>query len=363
VLTSGCRDGLDAVYARVGDPDAPWAETVLRLCGEILRDRPVARRSVTAVPTDDDTVAVEAGASPHETTEHEGRGRLVLWSSLYGIWLGIATDVLFDVTGSRAVILPPLLGMGAGLGLSLQLTRDTPVSAGQAWTIITGVDYGSINGALWAGGFDASAKATVGAAVVSGFAATAAGLAVADAVSPSAGDIELVRSGLLWGGTAGFLTVAALSSGDHLDGNTASLGAAAAMDAGFVVALGLARRMELSKNRVLIIDAGALAGGLTGLAVSWLAVTNAGQSRRALTGSTLLGLAAGITIAAVSTQDLDKHHRDRSASDPSLPSVPALFARSADGTWAPGSPAPAPVLDGPGRHIVGATFNAVGGVF
>jgi hypothetical protein len=364
VLTSGCRDGLDAVYARVGDPTAPWAETVLRLCGEILRDTPVARRPVTTVPgegdRDTDTLTVEAGGPHPDATEHEGRGRVVFWSSLYGIWLGIATDVLFHVSGNRAVILPPLIGMGAGLGLSLQLTRDTPLTAGQAWTIITGVDYGSVNGALWAGAFDASSKAVVGTAVVSGFAATAAGLAVADAASPSAGDIELVRSGLLWGGVAGYLGVAALSPSDHLDGSTAALGAAVAMDAGFLATLALTRKLELSKSRVLILDAGALGGGLTGLGIAWLSVGDAGQSRRTLTGAALLGLGAGIAIAALGTQDMDKHRRDVAGP---VSTVPAFLARSLDGTWGPGSPAPTPVLDGPGRRVVGATVNAVGGVF
>ena len=94
---------------------------------------------------------------------------------------------------------------------------------------------------------------------------------MADAAHPSAGAIELVRSALLWGGLAGFLSVAALSSGPELNGQHAALGSAIAMDAGLVLGIGLARRLEISRNRVLIIDAGALAGGLTGLAVAWLA--------------------------------------------------------------------------------------------
>jgi hypothetical protein len=359
VLSSGCLDGLDAIYPMTGDPAAPWAETVLRLCGEILRDQPLARRPA-AGNSADEALAVDTMSRRHEPSPQEGRGRLVLWSSLYGIWLGAAADVLLDVQGSRAVILPPMLGLAAGLGLSLQLTRDVPVTVGQAWTIITGVDYGSVNGALWAAAFDAGSKAVVGTALATGFAATAAGLAVADAASPSAGDVELVRSGLLWGGTAGFLTVAALSPSGSFDGNGAALGAAAAMDAGFLVALALARQLEVSRNRVLIIDAAALGGGLAGLGVAWLSVGNAADDRPVLTGAALVGLVGGIAVAAYGTRDLDKGGRDvaRGTSP-----VPALVARDPDGGWGLGSPAPLPVLDSAGRRLVGATVSALGGAF
>src|SRR4051812_48342899 len=37
VLRSGCRDGLAQVRALRGDPSAPWADTVERLCGNVLR--------------------------------------------------------------------------------------------------------------------------------------------------------------------------------------------------------------------------------------------------------------------------------------------------------------------------------------
>src|SRR4029077_6749574 len=207
----------------------------------------------------------------------EGRGRLVFWSSLYGFWLGIATAVLFDINGNRSVILAPMLGLGGGLGLSLALTADVPVSAGQAWTIITGLDYGSINGALWAGGLDFSTKGIVGSAVASGIAAAAAGLAIADATDPTPGDIELVRSGLLWGAASGALAVGAFGPSSGTSGQAVLLGAAIAMDTGFVVGLALARKLELSRNRVLMIDAGGIGGATLGLGLAWLAGNGSGD--------------------------------------------------------------------------------------
>src|SRR4029077_21272791 len=67
VLRSSCRDGLDDVRAAGADPTTPWAATVARMCDDIVLEK---KHSVTG--------------------GNEGRGRLVLWSSLYGIWLGIA---------------------------------------------------------------------------------------------------------------------------------------------------------------------------------------------------------------------------------------------------------------------------------
>ena len=105
MLRSSCRDGLDDVARAGADPNAPWAATVARLCDDILLEKMQAH-SVTG--------------------GNEGRGRLVLWSSLYGIWLGIATDIMFEIDGDRAVIVAPLVGMGAGLGLSLAATSNYP---------------------------------------------------------------------------------------------------------------------------------------------------------------------------------------------------------------------------------------------
>jgi hypothetical protein len=339
VLRSSCRDGLPEVHAHKGDPNAPWAATVGRLCDDILLEK-MQSRSVTG--------------------GNEGRGRLVLWSSLYGIWLGIATDIMFDIDGDRAVIVPPMLGMAAGLGFSLLATSNYQLSVGEAYTIITGLDYGSFNGALWAGGLDLSDKGVVGASVATSIAATSIGVLVANARSPSAGDIELVRSGLLWGTIGGFLATAAIgpSLTDDISAQSVLKLTAAAMDAGFVTGVALASYYDLSKNRVLIIDAGALAGGLAGAGIAWL-IAGSNSNGQAIAGAALGGMIGGIVITAYATRELDM----QDASAASLPAVPAVFARDGGGRWSIGTPGPVPVLDGTGTRLVGATFNAVGGQF
>ena len=178
VLRSSCRDGLPEVRAHRDDPNAPWAATVGRLCDDILLEK-AQSRSVTG--------------------GNEGRGRPALWSSLYGIWLGIAHRHHVrnrrrprDHRGAAG-------GDGAGLGLSLLATSNRQLSVGEAYTIITGLDYGSFERRAVGGRARFSDKGVVGATVATSIAATSIGVLVADAKSPSAGDIELVRSGLLWG--------------------------------------------------------------------------------------------------------------------------------------------------------------------
>ena len=343
VLRSGCREGLDQVRALRGDPGVPWVDTVDRLCGNVLRT-PAPATGATG-----ETISERASAN-------EGRGRLVLWSSLYGIWLGIAGDVLTDVNNVQSAVLLPMLGMGLALGTSLVITSHHPVTTGQAWTIITGLDYGSLNGALWGGGLGLSAKGVVGLSLATGVAASSVAIFVASTQSPKAGDVELVRSSLLWGTTAGLLGAAAFSS-SNTSAESAWRTGAIAMDVSLAVGISLANSFDLSRNRVLIIDAGAIGGGLVGLGLAFLVGGNH-VSGQAVAGGALGGLVAGIAIAALATHDLDAEETQARA-----PAYPALFARDADGHWGVSMPAPTPVLDTTGTRTVGASLSALGGLF
>jgi hypothetical protein len=332
ILRSGCRDGLPEARALAASGVA-WAATVSRLCGEILATQPPP---------------VLVGR------ERDGRAAIVIGSSIYGIWLGVAMDVLLDNDDIRFAIVPPLVGMGAGLGLSMLATSENPITNGQSWAIITGYDYGSINGALWAGGLDFSAKGVVGTALATGLSASAIGLLVANKMQPRQGDVEVVRSGLLWGTVSGLLVMAA--SGVEGD-ETVLRGAGVAMDLGFLAGLGLAASFDVSRNRDLIIDAGAAGGGFLGFGITWLITAGPDASGRALAGGTLAGLYAGMGAAMYLTRNMDRKDDDDGAN------VAALFGRDARGRWGFGRPTATPVFDGTGRRVIGATFSALGGTF
>ena len=121
--------------------------------------------------------------------------------------------------------------------------------------------------------------------------------------------------------------------------------------------IGLANSFDLSRNRVLIIDAGAVGGGLVGLGGAVLAGGDR-VSGQTIAAGALGGLVAGIAVAALATRHLDTNDEQARA-----PAYPALFARDADGRWAVGMPAPTPVLDTTGTRTVGASLSALGGLF
>ena len=103
---------------------------------------------------------------------------------------------------------------------------------------------------------------------------------------------------------------------------------AAAMDAGLLIGVGLANSYDLSRNRVLIIDAGALAGGLTGVGIAWLILGGTTDSDgQGIAGAALGGMLGGIAITAYATRDLDADD----AASAAAPSVPAVLARDPDG--------------------------------
>ncbi|HVY36555.1 MAG TPA: hypothetical protein VHM31_01430 [Polyangia bacterium] len=350
ILRSGCRDGLPEARALAGNPSAPWADTVARLCGDIL-SQPSGGQPQQMSHAGPGAVIDETASA------NEGRGRLVLWSSLYGIWLGIAGDVLLEVDDSRTAVVLPMLGLATTLTTALVVTSNHPVTTGQAWTIITGLDYASANGALWGAAADLSTKGIVGVALGTSVAATAVATWVAATQRPKAGDIELVRSALLWGTAAGLLGAATFRSSDT-GARAAWASGAIAMDLGLVAGIGLANTFELSRNRVLMLDAGAIGGGLAGFGISWLIAGGTNANGRAITGATLGGLVAGIAVAALATRTLDSEDAARHAL-----TYPAVLARDADGRWSLNVPSPSPVLDRAGSHLTGASVAVAGGLF
>ena len=370
VLASGCVDGLAPLSALATAPgrSGEIAAQILRLCTD-LRGKASGAPGTTA-PRPAQPPAADAGlpsfGPPPDATvpDRHGRSRLIPALTLYGLWAGIAFDILADVNGNRTVVLFPLLGMAGGLAGSIVATRDREISNGQAWSIITGLEYGTVSGLLWAGAADAStSKGIVTSGLVAGLAGGGVGLLVA-AHRPPAGGVELVRSGGIWG-TAASLMLAILSPSEPSSQailTTAAIG----LDAGMLGGALLAWRIPISVNRVLMIDAGALAGLGFGLGGAWLIAGSSGSSRRAIGAGGLVGLAAGIVAAVVLTREMDATADTR----PSNP-VPALVVYDPDshhghfGHFGWGALAVTPVAGPPGagRAVVGAAATLLGGTF
>ena len=79
---------------------------------------------------------------------------------------------------------------------------------------------------------------------------------------------------------------------------------AAAMDAGFARRRRAGQHFDLSRNRVLIIDAGALCRRAGAAGIAWL-VAGTQFNARGLAGAALGGMLGGIAVAAYATRNLD----------------------------------------------------------
>jgi len=286
----------------------------------------------------------------------------VLATTLYGVWTGISVDVLADVQNDRLLVMYPLLGMAAGLGGSLYATSQWDVSAGQAWAIITGLDYGTYNGLLWsaAGSSSPTAKTVFGAALPAGVAGGAVGIWVAGH-HPNPGGVELVRSGGLYGTAAGLMS-ALLFAPDNASSRVIFTTLAIGMDVGLATGAGLSSSIDVGRNRILLIDAGTIAGLGFGLGGTWLVTGSHGSSRRALGAGGLLGLGAGMVAALLLTRGMDT---DRAAQSSGPGAVSALVQRRSTGRWTLGTPALTPVCDTSRGHqsLVGASVPLVGGIW
>jgi hypothetical protein len=344
VLRSGCLQGLPALAALAERSDLETS------------DRAVAARVLAACQQ-----LLASGAAPlaPPSLDRSGRGKLVFGATLFGIWTGVAADIISDLDG-RALVVPPLLGGGAGLALSLLATREGQMTSGQAWGIITGFDYGTYSGLLWGAAVDSDdEKVVVGTALGTGLVAGGAAALLMTSRPARQGDIEVVRSGGLWGFATGALLAALVQpDSDRTTFTLMGLG----MDGGLLAGVGLARLLDVPRNRMLLIDTASLGGGLLGFAVAFLVVgePEGGQTGRVLAGSALAGLYAGMAAGVYLTRDMQPEQHDARAD------VPALAVRAIDGRWRAGQLALIPLLgvDQQGRsRLTGALAPLIGGTW
>ncbi len=374
VLESRCSRGVDGLRALASGrgrreaghgPDriAEIATEVLTVCETIARDEAARRASsdgsqreeATPPPSGDDR-------SPAGGRARAGRAVLVTGSAIYGLWAGIAVDILGEVDDARVGVLIPLLGVGGGLGLSLAATGEGRMTKGEAWTILTGMDYGTYTGLLLAITLDTdSAQGVVGTMLLSGAVGTALATALATEHSPARGTAEAVRSGGLWGFSSAALVAAMLE--DPSARATAGL-MLAGMGGGLATGGLVASNYPVTRDRMLLADAGALSGAVLGAGLYVLiAGSPDDQGRgRVLAASTLVGLHAGLVTSLWLTRGWADSTDDEVA--PAAASQ-ALYRRDDAGNWAPGSLTLVPTFErGPAStRLVGGWVPLVGGHF
>ncbi len=274
---------FEQVLARC--PQHPYAGEFARLTQARLQ--PGGRLATAAAST--------VGKEPRSNA---ARASLVVVQTLHGAAQGVLLCAIGDCSGQGYAAVS-LLGAGAGAASSLLLTRGG-ITDGQAAVINSGTVWGFWFGVASLLALDLNDNDALGAAVLGGAGFTGVGVLLAHFVSPTSGQVSLANSGGLW---AGVVTALFLGTADSTDTRAffgAELGATAA---GILSMAILSKYVEVSRGRMLIIDAGGILGGLVGASAVYLTAGNdAGDA--ILIGSGI-GVLGGLALTTYLTRNFD----------------------------------------------------------
>lgn len=261
---------------------------------------PPAGGNEAVVPSPD--ASGEAEAAPGESRAQKtglARGELILFQTLHGLAFGVESCVVFACQGPRSWALSLVGFTGMGLGLSTFLSSGG-VTPGQTASIDAGVVWGAYNAVLFPLALDLDVTGEGYAAILMGgqLAGLAAGWLLHRELKPHEGDVSMVTSGGLWLTTSVLMLAAAAELDDGQAYAGLALGAA---DVGLLVGALVANIEPMPRSRVLMIDAGALLGALTGFAVPVLLFE--AEKPAPIFAAGLAGQLAGLGLAYQFTRD------------------------------------------------------------
>ncbi|AFE03624.1 hypothetical protein COCOR_00658 [Corallococcus coralloides DSM 2259] len=291
-------------------PGHPYAPELARLARTRLEPGARLARDTLARP-----VVAESETSV-EGPSKGARASLTVVQTLHGITQGILLCEISNCQDGRAYVAVSLLGGGAGAAISLLATRSG-LTQGQAAAINSGTVWGFGYGLASIGSFDLDGDSSTGAVMAGALGFTGLGILVAEFARPTAGQVSLANSGGLWAGVVTGLLLATQSNGDTRAFFGIEQGV---VGAGLITFALVSRHLDISRGRVLLIDAGGILGGLVGLSALFLALDS--DHGDALLVGTAAGVLAGLGTATFLTRDFD-------APDdvPTVSVVPATLGR------------------------------------
>lgn len=252
------------------------------------------------------TLAMAGGA--HAEDAHTAEVEMASAGAFYGLALGVWSSIELDLSARPAAWVSAGTTAG-GLFAGLQLVDSLDLSVGQVRLAEGAGLWAALDWVLLCGELDALGEET--AWLTFGVTALAAGgalLAAHQGFDPSPGHVSLVNSGGLWAMPAGLLFgyTFHLGSGEHLPRDLLVLNLL-----GLGAGIGLAHAYDPSREQVLYLDAGLLAGGLGG-GLLGVMIGVGTDTEEIATGLTLLGMAGGAWIA-LEAAGFDDGDADRAA--------------------------------------------------
>ena len=284
-----------------------------------------------------------------------GETELRVWSTTYGIWLGIAVPAALSADGPEPYGVGLLLGAPGGFFGGRAFSQTRPLSLGQARAITWGGTWGALQGMALANALDfgggeriiegdimvdeeADEEAVLGTMIIGSAVGIGGGmLAARQEIRP--GTATSANLGSLWGSWFGLATSILADLKNDPTWATIMLGG----NAGLVGGALAGSRLPLSRSRARLISVGGLIGGVGGLGLVLIADVD---DEDTAIGVTLAGSVAGLVLGGVLTrgQDAEEDMSGDAAASGTLPAGGALVNWSR-GDWSLSAPLPSPVLD------------------
>lgn len=235
-----------------------------------------------------------------------GRAVLALNSAAFGGYIGLSLQRASGEEDERLTYPLIALGTGVGLGASMIVADEWDVGLGDAWFLAAGAWWPGASGFLLADGYDVEPK---GDRFVYGLIGAVSGTALATTAltfrGMSEGGATLTHSGGAFGLLLGGMTQLAVEG--RAD-TTPTRGMGYGAGAGVLVAGAVATQIHVAPSRVLLIDLGAMLGGLSGAAAASPLVFGKEHTKgkdRAWLGSVGAGMLAGGVLTFFVTEPAD----------------------------------------------------------
>jgi hypothetical protein len=290
-----------------------------------------------------------------------GRVELQVWSTLYGLWLGVAIPGALGADDSEPYGLGLLAGGPAGFLAGKAIAGSRDLTEGQARAITLGGTWGTWQGLGWAEVLDIgqrevcydepwgrscydegdSSEEIFAAMILGGAAGIAAGAALSRKdISP--GVATTVNFGSLWGTWLGFgLGYLADLEGDPLLATTLLGG-----NAGLAFTALKAPQWNPSRSRARIVSIYGVIGALSGAGLDLL--TQPDNDKVAM-GIPLAASVVGLALGVANTRGYDAPDR-ATGGRPGGGAPGGALVKLSEGSWALGAPVPYPTvvqIDGP----------------
>ena len=231
------------------------------------------------------------------------RSGLVGFGTFFTTWVGVGTLILLDVEEPVPYGLVMIVGPVSGLFGSLNLTRESKLSDGQASLITLGGTWGIWQAVGAASLANADGKPTVGASIAGGTIGLVLAGSIVRGKDVSPGDATLINFGGIWGTWFAICGSMAVRDRSRDDSNFILGSAMMGGNVGLTTMAVWSTKLNMSRARARLINIGGIVGTLYGLGANiLLEIEPEDRSFWSLMG---LGGVIGLTAGSYFTRNYD----------------------------------------------------------